>query len=191
MKNSYIIKWTIALLLICSVWSCASVKSKDNTEQRTAVIAVLNSKDFTVAIKVMEPLTTTAVMNVANELLSNTGNTANRIYINGDGNTLTVRNDSLITRLPYVGERHMGGGYNIGDNGVLINGTVTNYEKLALNKNGETIIKMQAINNAESYSVQLTVMLNGFTRVTINSSQRNSIVYTGDLVLTNKGKYTE
>gem|GEM_PF-3054869 len=134
----------------------------------------------------MEPLTTTAVMNVGNELFRNTGNTANRLDINGQGYTLTVRNDSLITRLPYVGERQMGGGYNTTDSGIVIKGAVTNYEQQPLNEKGETIIKMSAFNNVESYNVQLTVMLSGFTRVNINSSQRNSIVYTGDLVRTSK-----
>jgi hypothetical protein len=100
----------------------------------------------------------------------------------GQGYKLQFKNDSIITRLPYIGERQMGSGYNNLDAGIIVDGPITNYQEKTDSKKGETIITMDAMNGAESYSIQLTVQQYGFTRVNVNSSQRNSIAYSGKLV---------
>lgn len=172
----------LAVLSIIIMTSCAGSRLNETPEQKAAVDNAISSKDFTVAIEVMEPRVTFAVQNVANELLRNTGNTANRVSLDGQGYELKIKNDSVITRLPYVGERQMGGGYNNLDTGIIVDGPITNYQEKTDSKKGETIITMDAMNGAETYSIQLTIQQYGFTRVNVNSSQRNSIAYSGKLV---------
>jgi hypothetical protein len=172
----------LAVASIIIITSCASTNSIETPERQAAVDNAINSKDFTVAVEVMEPRVTVAVQNVTNELLRNTGNTGNRVSIIGDGHTIRFHNDSIVTSLPYIGERQMGGGYNNTDTGIILDGPITNYQEKTDSKKGETIITMDTMNGTESYRVQLIVQQYGYTYVNISSSQRNSIAYTGKLV---------
>ncbi len=165
--------------LSCAVCSCSSSKSTLSAAQREAINKAITQQDYTIQLNVMEPLVTNAVAQVTNQLFLRTGNTSNRVDISSQGYTLKIKNDSIFTNLPYVGERQMGGGYNNSNSGINLKDVYTNYE-LTQEANVSNIT-LYAKNTTESYNIRIAVSDTGYSRVQIFSSQRNTISYTGFL----------
>lgn len=140
------------------------------------------SKDFTIAIEVMQPQLTNAVMQVTNELLRNTGNTAGRVDVTRDGHKIRIANDSVYADLPFMGERRMGGGYNNQSTGITVASPLENYETTYIEKSGMHEAAFDATSGIESFRFTITLYRNGFARVNVTPSQRTNVVYTGTLI---------
>ncbi len=92
--------------------------------------------------------------------------------------SITVKNDSVISSLPYFGRAYhvpYGGG-----NGLQFKAPLTSYET-DFNKRGAGLIKMKTTNNEDTYTFTITVQTNGSAYVTVNMHNRQTISYDGEL----------
>lgn len=93
--------------------------------------------------------------------------------------SIEVRNDSLISYLPYIGRAYSvpyGGG-----NGLNFSAPISNYKE-STKKNGMREIEISVTNSEDSYVYTLGVFDNGSSSLDVQSRQREQISYTGDMV---------
>lgn len=182
MKGNNFVSVFLVFTFTLALFSCSSTKNGLSPQQKADLAVAIADKNFSIELSTMEPRVTVAVQQVSNQLYRNTGNTANRIDIQRNGNTFIVKGDSVSINLPYVGERQMGGGYNGRDSGIVIKNTVRNYKSSFNEKKQETEIDMSVLEGVESYDISLKIAKDGFTRIYLISSQRTGIDYTGTAV---------
>ena len=115
-KNLSFVFLTAVLTLF---WGCKTNKL-DKNEAKAKNLALLETiftqDNYHIDIEVAYPFTSVATTQVSNVLLRNTGNTANRIDIRGDGNFIKIQNDTLTGYLPFFGEQRSGSGSYGGSN---------------------------------------------------------------------------
>ena len=110
---------------------------------------------------------------------------ANRIYpMKGSsrsvsyGYSVEVRNDSLISYLPYFG-----GAYNVpygGGKGLNFSERIGSYRESQKN-NGERQIEINVTNEEDTYIYLIKVFSNGNSSIDVTSRQRDHISYSGEL----------
>ena len=93
--------------------------------------------------------------------------------------TLTVRNDSVLSYLPYMGEAYSvpyGGGKALN-----FNAPISTYE-MKEGKRGRRDIKFTTTNDEDTYTYTLTVYPNGSTSIHVQPTRRQSISFSGEMV---------
>lgn len=98
--------------------------------------------------------------------------------------SLTLRNDSLISYLPYAGRA-----YNIpyeGGKALNFEAPVGKYQRKT-RKNGDTEITVKLKNEEDSYIYRLTISKDGSAWIYIQPTQRQGISFSGKME-TNEGK---
>lgn len=94
------------------------------------------------------------------------------------GYSLVVRNDSLISALPYVGRAFSapyGGGV-----GLNFSAPISSYNETT-KKNGLREINIKVKNDEDSYSYRLQIFDNGSSSIDVQPIQRDPISFTGDM----------
>ena len=94
--------------------------------------------------------------------------------------SIEVRNDSLISYLPYIGRA-----YNVpygGGKGLNFSAPISNYKE-SKGKNGLREIEISVTNSEDTYRYYLKVYDNGSSSLNVQSRQREQISYTGDMKL--------
>lgn len=154
--------------------------SKKMQEPNAALNQMMDQKAFNIKIKSAEPQLTQAMSQVANSGLIPPGNSMSRIDVTGSGYFIKVQGDSVTARLPYYGERQMGGGYD-SDAGINFDGITKNLEISKDESKQSYTIKFSIDSNSEMYFVSTIVGNNATSTTSISSSQRNRIRYSGDV----------
>lgn len=158
------------------IFGCGA--SKKVKESNLALNQMMNERSFVVSVVSAEPQLTQAMSQVGNSGLLGPGNSMARIDVTGAGYFIKVQGDSVAARLPYYGERQMGGGYD-SDAGINFNGITKN---LAITKDESKqnyTIKFSIGSSSEIYFVSTTIGNNATSTTSITSSQRNRIRYSG------------
>lgn len=160
MKKSQFLM-VISLLLTVILAGCATSEERaaQKAERVKKVTAALNERHFKIAIAHMHPLK---------------GPSKAVSY----GYSVEVRNDSLISYLPYFGRA-----YNVpygGGKGLNFSAPVESYQE-EVGKNGKRHIEIGLTNDEDSYLYTLDVFDNGSSSVSVSSRQREQISYTGDI----------
>ena len=94
------------------------------------------------------------------------------------GYSVEVRNDSLISYLPYIG-----GAYNVpygGGKGLNFKERISSYKESQKN-NGQRQIEINVINEEDTYVYTLKVYDNGSSSIDVQSRQRDHISYSGQM----------
>ena len=94
------------------------------------------------------------------------------------GFSVEVRNDSLISYLPYFG-----GAYNVpygGGKGLNFSERIGSYRESQKN-NGERQIEINVTNEEDTYIYLIKVFSNGNSSIDVTSRQRDHISYSGEL----------
>ncbi len=102
--------------------------------------------------------------------------------------SLEVKNDSIFSYLPYVGEA-----YNVpygGGKGLNFQAPISQYESKE-GKKGATEIKLKTRNEEDSYTFRITVFTNGSTQIYVQPNNRQSISFSGKMNLNDKIDKTE
>ena len=168
---------------------CKSADTSLTTEDTQALNeleTLLNQKKYRIDIQTIYPFNTAATTQVLNAIvLQNTGNTANRINVRGDGNFIEVQDSIATSYLPFFGEQQMStGSYGGRDSAIQFNGMVKDYSIERHKKNDGFVIAFTTKQNnhtTESYDVSIIVYLNKKADITVLSSHRNTIRYQGQL----------
>ena len=152
-------------VLMLFLVSCGSNRNTDAGDNRTKfneIKELVESREFQVEHEWAMPL--------------GSGN----INLIGNPNSIRFQKDSIDLFLPYFGVRHMGGGYNT-EGGLKYQGPVRNLE-IVENHSRNLEISFETIQDNENLDFSITIYPNGNVYTTVNSSQRNSISYRGDIM---------
>lgn len=185
MKNHVFIRFLWLILL--STFIVVSCKSSESTvESRQALNdleAILNSENFKIDVNTVLPFNTAATTQVLNQLMRNTGNTANHISVSGYD--ITFKNDSISGQLPYYGEQQISSGNYNGRLGIEFNDIPQDFSMTKHKKKDAYIIKFNIDdieNTSENLRIIITLFSNKATSINVTTSYRTSIGYRGQLV---------
>ena len=151
---------TVNLLLAVSATALQAQDNKKDREERNrqAVSEMLEARRYKVDIDYMNPL-------------------RGRGRALTDSYSLEVRNDSLISYLPYAGEAYSvpyGGGKALN-----FKAPISQYDI----SEGKKEIRIDVSNDEDTYIYTLTVFPNGNTSIHVQPTQRQSISFSGELKL--------
>ena len=147
---------------VCAMLSgCASAEERAAraAEQAAKVTEALKARDYKIVVNRMYPMK---------------GSSKSVSY----GYSVEVRNDSLISYLPYFG-----GAYNVpygGGKGLNFSERIGSYRESQKN-NGERQIEINVTNEEDTYIYLIKVFSNGNSSIDVTSRQRDHISYSGEL----------
>ena len=158
-------KVLVSMVLACSAWlmlsGCSSQEERAAraAEQTAKVTAALKARNYKISIDRMFPMK---------------GSSKSVSY----GYSVEVRNDSLISYLPYIG-----GAYNVpygGGKGLNFSERISSYKESQKN-NGQRQIEINVMNEEDTYVYTLKVYDNGSSSIDVQSRQRDHISYSGQM----------
>jgi len=162
MKRFFYLSLIIASAII--LWSsCATSEEKaaQMAELSANVTNALNNRDYKIAIDRMYPMR---------------GGSRHVSY----GYSVEVRNDTLISYLPYFGRA-----YNVpygGGKGLNFTAPIESYQEF-MKRNGLRHIEIGVTNEEDTYFYTIEVFDNGNSSVEVRARQRERISYSGSLEL--------
>ena len=145
---------SIALFASCAT---SEERAAQRAEQSANVTAALNNRDYKIMIDRMYPMR---------------GSSRSVTY----GYSVEVRNDSLISYLPYFGRA-----YNVpygGGKGLNFSAPIGNYQEF-MKRNGMRHIEIGVTNEEDTYLYTIEVFDNGNSSVEVRARQRERISYSG------------
>ena len=160
MKNIWFTMVSVCLALVM-LSGCATSEERAAraAEQAAKVKSALTERNYKISVDRMYPMK---------------GGSKNVSY----GYSVEVRNDSLISYLPYFGRAYSvpyGGG-----KGLNFSERIGSYEE-ALLKNGKHHIEIGVTNEEDTYLYTIDVFDNGSSTIAVQSRQRESISYSGKI----------
>ena len=154
---------SLLFALAVILWSsCATSEEKaaQMAELSANVTNALNNRDFKIAVDRMYPMR---------------GSSRHVSY----GYSVEVRNDTLISYLPYFGRA-----YNVpygGGKGLNFSAPIGSYQEF-MKGNGQRHIEIGVTNDEDTYFYTIEVFDNGSSSVDVRARQRERISYSGNVV---------
>lgn len=102
-----------------------------------------------------------------------------RIVVAEIPNGLTVKNDSANAQLPFYGVRQVG--YNFNETGIRFDGTMSEVSLKVSESRNALKYAFEIEEDGEVYQVLMTIFGNRTAYIDINSSERDSMAYQGQL----------
>jgi len=166
--------------------SCGSLKSEEDitlkNEQFKQLKELVESRSFKFIAETAHPMQTYAVTQVTNALLRNTGNTAGTIFLTGRGDYIKVIRDSIKAELSYFGELRIVSSIDPRDSGINFNGEPLNFT-ITENEKKKTInLEFDINTKTDQYNVIMQIYASKRTNIVVNSLNRTSIRYGGEIV---------
>lgn len=100
------------------------------------------------------------------------------ISLTTNPNYFRIKNDSIYSEMPYFGRAYSGVAYG-GDGGLKFKGIMKNYSLKSNKKN--FLLNAEVKGESDNYSITLTVFFDGGASLSINSNNRASINYRGNI----------
>lgn len=162
MKRMSIVSILALLLILVTLGSCASSEERaaQKAEFSKKVKAALDKRSYKISINRMLPM----------------GGASKSVSY---GYSVEVRNDSLLSYLPYFGRAYQvpyGGG-----KGLKFDAPINHYQETNM-KNGSRHIDIVIKNEEDEYNYHFTVFENGSSSIDVQSRQRDPINYSGEVV---------
>ena len=149
-------------ILVFGLGSCTSTKEPLSSETWARIENVITSKNFRFDASWAEPI----------------GSRVSRVSITG---FMLMQGDSLQMELPYIGQRQVAQ-MGVGNQGMKFEGTATDIKTSRNEKNNHYDLDFKTRNQGESLQCNLRVFSGMRAVLTINSNQRNSISYDGEII---------
>lgn len=160
------------------LFSCGS-SSKISDSDSEQLYDLISGEHFEIISNRAFPLATASLNSVLNSGLLPPGDSAGQINLIGNPNHLKVMGDSVAVYLPYYGERQMGGGYNTNGAGIQFKGTPTKMQITKDDAKKRYDIQFSMKDDSENFNVNITLFPNLTSMISVNSSQRFPIRYSG------------
>ncbi|GAL72114.1 hypothetical protein JCM19302_72 [Jejuia pallidilutea] len=167
--------------------ACKSSKDTITPEQLATFNKLVASREFTIDSDWAYPQVTNAMSQVLNSQLLGPGNNVNAINLIGNANFLTIKGDSVMSYLPYFGERQMQVAYGGTDGAIQFNGIMKDYS-VKDNKDKSKTLTFSADSNGENFNVIIKLFQNLKSEIILNGTSRFSIRYSGDVQPIEKNK---
>ncbi len=180
--NVLTMKKCIVILLGCTILSsCSSTtKAAKDPQSMARFTSFVNEKSFEFVALTAYPMATQSLNAIVNSGILPPGNTAGAIQLIGIPNFVKVQGDSVQGYLPFYGERQFGAGYG-STTGIEFKGIPKDYQQ-TYNKAKERFeITFQIAEKSEVYQIYMLLFYNNSAQVSVNSNQRNSIRFNGDV----------
>ena len=182
-------KILVTLVILSVFGSCKSskvYKEKERVQGLAILDSLYNQNNYRIDVNTAYPFNTLATTQVANTLFRNTGNTASRIDVQGDGNFIEIKSDSLTGYLVFVGERRLSAGsYGGRDLAIQFDEALENFEKQVnkdkVNLELEFTAEQKGSDN-ERYNIRLEIYPNKNVIINISPVYRTFMRYDGVLV---------
>jgi len=176
MKKIGVILGVFSVLL-----GCGSAKKFNTTPEAIAAFkAFITQERFEFDATAAFPLQTQAFTSVANSGLLQPGSNSGRIDLTGNASYVKMYGDSISMYLPYFGERRVSGGYGENTN-ITFKGIPEDYNIQFDSVKEKYLIEFKIHQGPELYDVHLDVFPSKTGNLSINSSQRSSIRYQGNI----------
>ena len=153
----------LIMILVLLFSGCGTPKNTTPNQDFDALMNLVNSRNFEIEQEWARPMS---------------GNTINLL---GNPNYIRMKGNQVDLFLPYYGVRQSGGGYGTGEGGIKYVGPA---EKLVIEeKPGENsvLLKFEGRQGTEDLQFFITLLPGGSAHTSVNSSERNSISYSGHL----------
>lgn len=180
-------KHLMVLMVGITIGCGSSSRTVSSQAQLNQLHELVSSKSFQIQSDWAMPLMTNSMNSISNAGLLPIGSSGSQINLIGNSNFLKVEGDTITAYLPYFGERQMGGGYSNNDNAIQFKGIPENYEVTEDEKTGSKEISFNIANRTESFKVFITLSPNLSSTINVNSTERFSIRYRGDVERISKG----
>jgi hypothetical protein len=165
--------------------SCGSSKNKVTQAEINFLETLVQNKQFKIESTRAYPRNTWATQQVLNSGLLPPDSNSGSVNLIGNPNFLTISGDSISSYLPYFGERQMNIGYGGRDGAIELEGIVSDYTS-EKNKDNSYDIRFEAKSKTENYNVYIKLWPSLNSDITINSSSRFPIRYTGNVEVINE-----
>ncbi|WP_124981528.1 DUF4251 domain-containing protein [Nonlabens xiamenensis] len=169
------------LVVLMTLVQCkSSYSNAQSSSERLALKNALSNEGIRFDAVSASPQNTAAYNSVANDILIQRGDNANRINLQGQGYSLRIKDDEVQMALPFYGERRLGGGgYNQINGPFNFTGPVKNLQVVTDEENNVLVVELTTQNNTESMDIDLKIYSGDFATVYINSAAHSFIRYTG------------
>jgi len=171
-------RWMVSLVVGFCIISCSSSRTYTEVQISTLASAV-STPSFYINAQWALPLDNDAAQ-VLNALQP-AGNVVNgnRVHIDNGTNFIKVRQDSLFVNLPYFGTRQISGGAP-GNTNIEVAMALEIWRTEPSKKAYQRNLRFEARHKGEAYDIAIRLNAGGTATVIVNSSQRQSIRYTGN-----------
>ena len=170
----------VSLLVLFT--GCGGAKKPLSAEAWDNLESTVTNRDFQFRAQWAEPLQTGSMNQIANAGLIPPGSNVNRIDLTGTANYLKMKGDHVEMQLPYYGERQINQTYGRAQ-GMEYEGTATDIRTVKNEKKNYYDLEFNLKNQTELLQCSLRVFSGRRTILTIYSSQRNMIRYTGRITV--------
>ncbi len=160
--------------------SCGS-SSKITDSKGKQLDDLVSSKHFEIISDMAFPLATASLNSISNAGLFPPGSSAGQISLIGNSNYLRILGDSVAVYLPYYGERQMGGGYDTDGAGIEFEGIPTEMEITQDKVKQRYDIRFKMKDDSENFNCNITLFPNLTSMISVSSSQRFPIRYSGQV----------
>ncbi|MCB4808452.1 DUF4251 domain-containing protein [Tamlana sp. 62-3] len=172
--------YALILTAVFIQFSCKSSKNKASESEIKTLTQLVENKKFIIESDWANPQVTNAMQQVLNSGILQPGSNASSINLIGNSNYLKISGDSIYSYLPYFGERQMHVNYGGTDSAIQFKGLMSDY-KVSKRKDAGYNISFNAKSNSENFNVYITLWPNLKSSMSLNSSSRFSISYTGSV----------
>jgi hypothetical protein len=174
----------VLLLAVPLMIGCGGTKSVEEIALKNRQFGELKelvaSNSYAIDVKTAHPMQTYAVTQVTNSLMRNTGNNAGRIDV--AGNYINVLEDRVEGGLAYYGEVRIANTLDPRDNGIVFSGEPLSYEVFEDDKKQTLKVEFEIKGNSmELFSIIMELYPSKRASIMVNSPNRNSIRYEGNL----------
>lgn len=181
--------FSILILFILTGCKSGSEPTQAQAKKAKAVEKTLNHNDFEIHFDKAFPQGTIAFQQAYYSLhLLSPGSSANAIDLSGITSYIKVKGDTISGKLPFYGERYFGGGYGANAN-IRFNAVPKSFHRKTKEKLTEIKFTIADKKHAiESYQVFLKIFRHGRAYLSLTSTQRSTISYSGILSIKNRMK---
>lgn len=164
-------------MIVLSILGCSTQK-KITEQERAALETAVTTPIFQIKAAWAYPLDTTSAQILGSLRPAGGVVQGNSVLLDSGQYTVEVKNDSVFVNLPYFGTRQISGGLP-GNTGIYIKQPLDNWKVLSNKNNSAKNLRVTAAQNGESYDIAIRLFATGTANIVVNSTQRQSIRYTG------------
>ncbi|MEO0506686.1 MAG: DUF4251 domain-containing protein [Bacteroidota bacterium] len=168
--------WVSVVTVFIAV-GCSTSKNIETASTENMPNPFTEGETLFFVAKAAKPTVTNAYGNIADSGLLPIGSNAGILDLNGQGNFLQIKGDSVICSLAYAGERQLISGYNEIDTGINVNDIMREMSVKPEKDKYKVQFKMR--DKRESYTVRGEIYPDGKGYFRVRSSHRFPITYTG------------